>query len=755
VTNPYCADGVAGALLTGVNRIKQDPAPAGRDLPGGGLTALLEEHFGYGSFRPLQEEIISDTLQGRDVLALMPTGGGKSLCYQLPALVRPGLTVVVSPLIALMKDQVDALRRRGIEAALINSTLDSYQVAEVTAGLRDGNYRMLYVAPERVMKSGFLDQLASWRPAAFAIDEAHCISEWGHDFRPDYRLLSHLRDWFPDVPLMALTATATERVRADIVKQLGLREPGVYVASFNRPNLHYRVEQKKKPLDRLLAFARRHRGESGIVYCGSRNRTESLAAQLDAAGLKAAAYHAGMEGADRARVQDAFLEDRVDIICATIAFGMGVDKPDIRFVAHYDVPKNIESYYQETGRAGRDGEPSECLLLFGRADVSSNARWIDEKPSAHEREIARGQLEAITAFAESSTCRRKELLAYFGERQAGDNCGSCDNCDGTGGANTFGGEAAAAGEKEDHTRDARRFLACLDEITRRSFPVGAAWVADVLLGSRSKKIREHGHDDLVAYGRGRSLSKADWSEVATELLRLDYLDRTEHGAVRITAQGREFALGRLDTTVSIATSSAGLPTGYDEALFQRLRALRRRIADERQAPAFTVFSDAALRGMAREYPESSEALLRISGVGQAKLTDLGPAFMSEISDYLQKNGKSTFEDVALEPSAKATGPSDLQSLALFREGASVAEIAARRGLAASTIYGHLASAAVNGEEIDLRRFVDEAGEKEIEAAIEKYGWTNLTVVFEALEERYSYNVLRIVRAALRSGAAPV
>jgi len=381
------------------------------------LIGTLKRNFGYDEFRPLQEEIIRDALARRDVFVLMPTGGGKSLCFQLPALLRDGLTIVVSPLISLMKDQVDALQTSGIPATYLNSTLDRDEAKARWRGLHRGEYRMLYVAPERLMLETFLERALNWNIAQFAIDEAHCISEWGHDFRPEYRELKRLREHFPETPVMALTATATERVRADIVKQLKLREPGCYVASFNRPNLTYRVIPKTSAYDQLLAFIRARPNESGIVYCASRKSTESVARNLNEDGISAKPYHAGLTSAERTKHQDTFLRDDVRVVTATIAFGMGINKPNVRFVVHYDLPKNLESYYQETGRAGRDGLPSECVLLFNASDVAKQLHFIDEK-SETEARIARVQLRQMVHYAETRECRRAVLLQYFDEQYA-------------------------------------------------------------------------------------------------------------------------------------------------------------------------------------------------------------------------------------------------------------------------------------------------------------------------------------------------
>src|SRR3954469_8822336 len=424
------------------------------------LYGALKKCFGYEAFRPLQREIVEDALAGRDVFALLPTGGGKSLCFQLPALLRDGLTIVVSPLIALMKDQVDALRTSGIAATFLNSTLDESEAKARWRGLHRAEFKLLYVAPERLMLSGFLEKALNWNIAQFAIDEAHCISEWGHDFRPEYRELKKLRTQFPDVPMMALTATATERVRDDIVKQLKLRETSCYVASFNRPNLTYRVAPKTSAYSQTLEFIRARPDDSGIVYCASRKTADSLAEKLQRDGIAAKPYHAGMESRDRTKNQEAFLRDDVRVVAATIAFGMGINKPNVRFVIHYDLPKNIEGYYQETGRAGRDGLPSDCLLLFSAGDVAKQTHFLDEITNEQEQAVARAQLRQIVHYAESAGCRRAELLEYFGEKFPAANCGACDNC-------------LEPRDTYDGTLVAQKFLSCLYRIAQNgSFHVG-------------------------------------------------------------------------------------------------------------------------------------------------------------------------------------------------------------------------------------------------------------------------------------------
>ena len=708
--------------------------------------AVLKQYFGFTSFRPLQQEIIRDALAGRDAFALLPTGGGKSLCFQLPALIKPGLTVVVSPLIALMKDQVDALQASGIAATFLNSSLAAGESRNRLRGLHNGEYRLLYVAPERLMLSGFLEDLKSWNLNLIAVDEAHCISEWGHDFRPEYRQLAELRGHFPGVPMMALTATATARVRDDIVKLLQLREPNIFVASFNRPNLTYRIFAKAKPFEQSLAFIRDRAKESGIIYCHSRKGAEGVASRLNENGVSAKAYHAGLDAKVRSENQELFLRDEVRVICATVAFGMGINKPNVRFVIHYDLPKNVEGYYQETGRAGRDGLPSECLLLFNAGDVVKQTMFIDEKNSEKEQQIAREQLQQMVHYAEAANCRRVELLRYFGENFESENCGACDNC--LSPRATFDGTLAA-----------QKFLSCVFRIRERSgFGVGLNHVVEVLTGADTEKIRKWGHEQLSTYGIGKEHNRNEWQAIGRELARLGYLRQTteKFSVLELTPEGRAVLSQR--KTVKLTKPVTAPETkvhrfgeiSCDEVLFERLRQMRKTLADERNVPAYIVFSDVALRQMARDYPAGEREFSRISGVGEKKLHEFGASFLAEIAAHLQENPRQVFADdsfVAPPPVKPHLGETMRETLKYFRGGQTVEQIARRRELTTGTIYGHLAMAIEAGEPLDVNQFLNADEQKEIAAAFARIGFGNLTGVREALGNKFDYGLLRIFRAA--------
>ena len=590
-------------------------------------SAVLRDVFGYDSYRPLQREVIEHVVAGGNAFVLMPTGGGKSLCYQVPALVRPGTAIVVSPLISLMKDQVDALRANGVAAAFYNSSLNEGDARRTLARLHAGELDLLYVAPERLMTDAFLARLRTVPVALFAVDEAHCVSQWGHDFRPEYIALGRLRELFPDIPLVALTATADEATREDVRDKLGLQGAPTFAAGFDRPNIRYTVAAKSKPGEQLLALVRQRPGDSGIVYCLSRRRTEEVAARLAAQDLRAAAYHAGMPASERTAVQDAFLRDEIQVVVATVAFGMGIDKPDVRFVVHYDMPKNIEGYYQETGRAGRDGMPADALLLFGMQDVVTARALIEAGGDPAQVRVELHKLNAMVSFAESLACRRRALLGYFGEEIAAD-CGNCDVC-------------LDPPERYDATEHAQKALSCVFRVGQR---FGARHVAEVLRGTDTARIRELGHDRLSTYGIGKDLSPDAWMSIIRQLVHAGYLrqDLAAYSVLKLTPAATPVLRGerRVELAVpgegrrAVVAKRARLTAdgrAMDEELFQRLRALRKRLADGQGVPAYVVFSDATLAAMAALRPTTAEGLLRVSGVGPVKLARYGEAFLAVLS----------------------------------------------------------------------------------------------------------------------------
>jgi ATP-dependent DNA helicase RecQ len=542
-----------------------------------------------------------------------------------------------------MRDQVDALQASGVAATFLNSTLGAEESRSRLRGLHRGDYKLLYVAPERLMLAGWIENLKTWNVSCIAIDEAHCVSEWGHDFRPEYRQLAKLRTALPEVPMMALTATATGRVREDIVTHLKLRDPQTFVASFNRPNLTYRVVPKDEPAKQIINFVRKREHESGIIYCASRATAERVAESLAGRGFLARPYHAGLDAAERARNQEMFLRDDTRIICATIAFGMGINKPNVRWVIHHDLPKNIEGYYQETGRAGRDGLPGDCLLLFSPGDIAKQTHFLDEITNEQERSIARAQLRQIVHYAESSGCRRAELLQYFGETFPLNNCGACDNC-------------AEPRESFDGTIVAQKFLSCVFRIQQASrFGAGLNHVIEVLTGAKTDKITRWGHDQLSTYGIGGELSRSQWASIGRELMRLGYvgLGTGEYATLELTAEG--MAVLRARTPITLTKPAADAPKSRrvaprregdidcDEILFEKLRTLRKLLADERKVPAYIIFGDNTLRALAREYPQSLSALEGIPGIGEKKRAEFGEVFTATIAGYLKHNSRQSFD----------------------------------------------------------------------------------------------------------------
>lgn len=600
--------------------------PAAADTLGPRIYAALRELFGYDEFRPHQENIVRTLVAGRDAFVVMPTGGGKSLCYQLPARLRKGTALVVSPLISLMKDQVDAAKANGFSAAFLNSSQEPAERREVARAVRAGELELLYISPERFAVEGFADFLRSCALSLVAIDEAHCISEWGHDFRPDYLALGQLVQLFPELPIAAFTATATLRVQQDIITRLGLREPLLVRASFNRPNLFYRVVAKHEVNGQILAAVRQHDGEAGIVYRTTRAAVEETAAYLEGHDIKVRPYHAGLADDVRAANQEAFNRDQVQVVVATIAFGMGIDKSNVRYVVHGDLPKNIEGYYQETGRSGRDGDPAECLLLFSYGDIAKHRFFIDKMEDLAEQKRAQRSLADVVAYAGAHVCRRRQLLGYFGETFAADNCGCCDVCT---------GQVA----RSEATREAQMILSA---IVRTGERFGRGHVIDVVMGAATDRIFALGHDKLKTYGVGRERDKRYWGRVLDALLAdgLLMVEGSEYPILVLGAEAREVLTGRREVFLSqearplrarkkkkgvVAVPASSGPEG---ACFERLRQLRYRLAQELGVPPYVIFTDRTLHEMARQHPVTNAELLRVPGVGSRKLAQFGPAFLT-------------------------------------------------------------------------------------------------------------------------------
>lgn len=594
------------------------------------IDRLLERVFGYSSFKENQREVIEAILSGRDVFTSMPTGGGKSLCYQIPALLFPGLSVVISPLIALMKDQVDEARSKGIPAAYLNSSLSPDQLRAVYSALYRGEIKLLYLSPERLALDGYLDRLKEFSISFFAVDEAHCLSEWGHDFRPDYLVLSQIRDFFPEIPMAAFTATATHKVQDDIIRILSLRDPFTVRASFNRQELFYQVRQKTEVLSQISSFIKQHPGESGIVYRFSRKDVEKTAEYLRGRGIRALGYHAGLNKDQRSEYQERFNRDEVEVIVATTAFGMGIDKNNIRFVLHGDLPKSMEGYYQETGRAGRDGLKSHCVLFFGPGDIAKQRYFIDQIEDAKEQRRARRTLSTLVSYSTVHICRRKKLLEYFGEEHDGD-CGNCDVCLDTGGS-------------IEARIDAQKLMSAMARTGER---FGMGHIIDIVRGAKTEKIRKNGHQELKTYGVGSDKSKQWWKRICQELIGQQAIvqDSERYNALSMTEFGRKILYGKesffiresTEAEVSEGPSRDSLLDrggSGDRELFRLLKEKRREIAQENGVPPYIVFSDKTLKDMSQIKPRDNDEFLLVSGVGDKKLEVYGPCFLQVINAYV-------------------------------------------------------------------------------------------------------------------------
>ncbi|MFZ2970617.1 MAG: DNA helicase RecQ [Minisyncoccia bacterium] len=724
------------------------------------MKQLLKTYFGYDEFRPLQEEIINNVLNKKDTFVLMPTGGGKSLCYQLPALKFDGLTLVVSPLIALMKDQVDALKANGIAAEYINSSLPYSEIAQIQKNASEGKVKILYLAPERLASEPFRKFLQTLKIDLIAIDEAHCISEWGHDFRHDYRNLKFFRKQFPRIPIIALTATATAKVREDVIEQLSLNNPKICVSSFDRENLSFLITRKKNAFDKLVRILEKHKNKSAIIYCFSRKDTEQIAGDLKLEGFNALPYHAGLNSETRKRNQELFIKDEAQIIVATIAFGMGIDKPDVRLVVHYTFPKTLEGYYQEVGRAGRDGLPSECVMFYSYGDRRKHDFFIDQIENGKERSGALKKLDQIIEYCEQTGCRRKFILNYFGEEYIfsenvdGENagCGACDIC-------------LWPQEKFDATEIAQKILSCVIKTGNR---FGKKYIVDVLKGKSTEQIIGNGHDAISVFGIVSDFTDEEIKNIIRSLITLNFLQVSEgkYPTLSVTKKGINFLKQKESLEISKAREdSKGLYENvprqemeYDRGLFEKLCVLRKQIADKQGIPPFVVFSDISLCEMAHYFPSDKNNFSKIEGVGSRKLESFGGAFLEVINNYAKENNIFSLEVPdrgerrinKIKRLVKAGRSRYARTKEMVLQKIPLSEIAKEEGFTEGTIASHIEKLLEAGEDIDIA-YLKPTREKfeKIKTAFEKCGDEKLKPVFEFLKEEYSYDEIRLVKLFLK------
>ena len=714
--------------------------------------SILKETFGYDSFRPLQQEVIENVLARRDTLAVMPTGGGKSLCYQIPSLLFDGLTVVVSPLISLMKDQVEQLRAFGVPSLFLNSSLSPQEYQQNMDYVKRGEVKLLYVAPETLLTPRILSLLSGLKVDLLTIDEAHCISEWGHDFRPEYRQIIEVRKRFPDAVCMALTATATSRVRQDIRQTLKFSTTNEFIASFNRENLYIEVIRKQEPINQTLELLERYKDQSGIIYCFSRRQVDELAGYLATKGYSVRPYHAGLEDAQRKSNQEAFIRDDAQIIVATIAFGMGINKPKVRFVIHFDLPKSIEGYYQEIGRAGRDGLPAFCTLLYSYGDVAKINYFIDKK-EGDEKRAAIQHLDAIVRYAEEERiCRRRPLLNYFGEPYSAESCSNCDNC------------SSAPTPLTDITIPAQKFLSC---VKRADEKFGAGHIVDILLGSKNEKVLRWGHDKLTTYGIGTELTKKQWTHLARQLLSMGYLKQEgEFHTLSLTAKAleslrkREPILGVVQEAERVKKEKKKVEElDYQRGLFAILRQKRKDMADEAGVPPYVIFSDRTLMEMAAYFPRSTESLLTISGVGQVKARQYGDPFLEVVRSYCEKHGIKEKRKETVREKSDANRRFMLVG-EMYNSGKTVRDLAEQYRVTTATIVDHLTRYLLAGNA--LRMGADLASLTKVTpdlrtaafSAFDEHGTALLRPIFEQLNaslDYYDLKVLRLIYESSRQG----